>query len=203
MDHAIACDGAASRSLGLLAQLLGRSEEAARHFEHALGLNAWLGACPLLTRTRYEYARMLLADGRADETERALALLEGALKAAREMGMAGLEEQAAALRATVAPTVPPVGARRTTANGAAAPARAVDGSRDAGRPGPPLTRREREVVGLIAQGFTNRQIAGELVVSNRTVEMHVSNVLAKLGITSRAQAAIWAYEHGLTVAQPH
>jgi DNA-binding NarL/FixJ family response regulator len=50
-----------------------------------------------------------------------------------------------------------------------------------------LTRREREVVIFVAQGFTNRQIAKELVVSERTVEKHVANILKKLGLHSREQ----------------
>jgi non-specific serine/threonine protein kinase len=57
-----------------------------------------------------------------------------------------------------------------------------------------LTRREREVAGLIAQGLTNRQIGEALVIGERTVEMHVSNVLAKLDLSSRAQIAVWAAE---------
>jgi predicted ATPase/DNA-binding CsgD family transcriptional regulator len=60
-----------------------------------------------------------------------------------------------------------------------------------------LTEREREVVILIAKGKSNREIAEWLVVGNRTVEVHVSNILTKLGFTSRAQIAVWAYEKGL------
>jgi DNA-binding NarL/FixJ family response regulator len=59
---------------------------------------------------------------------------------------------------------------------------------------PRLTRRERQVALLVARGLTNRQIAEELVVSERTVEMHVSNILGKLDLTSRAQVAVWAAE---------
>ena len=55
-----------------------------------------------------------------------------------------------------------------------------------------LTRREREVVELLAQGRTNREIAGALVISERTVENHVSNVLGKLELDTRAQVAVWA-----------
>lgn len=55
-----------------------------------------------------------------------------------------------------------------------------------------LTRREREVSRLIAQGLSNRAIAEALVVTERTVEGHVSNILAKLGFHSRAQIAVWA-----------
>jgi DNA-binding CsgD family transcriptional regulator len=60
-----------------------------------------------------------------------------------------------------------------------------------------LTEREREVAILLANGKSNREIAERLVVGNRTVEVHVSNILSKLGFTSRAQIAVWAYEKGL------
>jgi DNA-binding NarL/FixJ family response regulator len=61
----------------------------------------------------------------------------------------------------------------------------------------PLTPREREVVTAIASGATNRQIARDLGVSERTARTHVSNILAKLGLTSRTQAAMWAVREGL------
>jgi predicted ATPase/DNA-binding NarL/FixJ family response regulator len=60
-----------------------------------------------------------------------------------------------------------------------------------------LTTREREVAALISQGKTSREIADLLVVSERTAEVHVSNILGKLGFTSRAQIAVWAVEKGL------
>jgi len=61
-----------------------------------------------------------------------------------------------------------------------------------------LTERERQVAVLIAQGKTSREIAERLVVSERTAEVHVSNILGKLGFSSRAQIAAWAVEKGLT-----
>jgi non-specific serine/threonine protein kinase len=60
-----------------------------------------------------------------------------------------------------------------------------------------LTPREREVAALVAQGKTSREIADLLVVSERTAEVHVSNILGKLGFTSRAQIAAWVVEKGL------
>jgi DNA-binding CsgD family transcriptional regulator/tetratricopeptide (TPR) repeat protein len=60
-----------------------------------------------------------------------------------------------------------------------------------------LTAREREVVVLIAQGKSNREIAEALVLGERTVETHVSNVLGKLGAASRREVAAWAAQHGL------
>jgi DNA-binding CsgD family transcriptional regulator/tetratricopeptide (TPR) repeat protein len=60
-----------------------------------------------------------------------------------------------------------------------------------------LTAREREVLQLIATGATNRAIADRLVLSEKTVARHVSNLFGKLGVTSRAAATAYAYEHGL------
>jgi DNA-binding CsgD family transcriptional regulator len=60
-----------------------------------------------------------------------------------------------------------------------------------------LTEREREVAILIAQGKTNTEIAQQLVVGKRTVETYVSNILSKLGVTSRTQIALWVHEKGL------
>jgi DNA-binding CsgD family transcriptional regulator len=60
-----------------------------------------------------------------------------------------------------------------------------------------LTARERDVVRLIALGFTDQQIAGELVVSTHTAHRHVANVRRKLGVNSRAAAVAWAAQHGL------
>lgn len=56
---------------------------------------------------------------------------------------------------------------------------------------PNLTRREREVARLLAKGLTNREMADRLVISQRTVEGHVENVLGKMGVKSRTQVAIW------------
>ncbi|MGW1893067.1 response regulator [Streptomyces sp. NPDC002004] len=61
-----------------------------------------------------------------------------------------------------------------------------------------LTEREREVLGLIADGRSNREIARALVLSEKTVKTHVSNILMKLDLADRTQAALWAVRHGVT-----
>jgi DNA-binding NarL/FixJ family response regulator len=60
-----------------------------------------------------------------------------------------------------------------------------------------LTARELEVLRLVAAGQTNKAIAAELVLSERTVDRHVSNIFAKLGVSSRTAATAFAYEHQL------
>jgi DNA-binding NarL/FixJ family response regulator len=65
-----------------------------------------------------------------------------------------------------------------------------------------LSPRELEVLRLLAAGRTNKAIAAELVLSERTVERHVSNIFAKLGLSTRAAATAFAYEHGLTAWNP-
>jgi predicted ATPase/DNA-binding CsgD family transcriptional regulator len=77
---------------------------------------------------------------------------------------------------------------------------ALDG--ELGAAGPPdgdavLTRRERQVAALVTQGLSNRQIAEKLVLSPRTVDRHLENILAKLGFTSRVQVAAWAARSGM------
>jgi DNA-binding CsgD family transcriptional regulator len=66
------------------------------------------------------------------------------------------------------------------------------------RPREVLSRREQEVARLVAQGRTNRQIAEQLVLSERTVEAHLAHICAKLDVRSRVQVAAWAIDLGMT-----
>jgi two-component system, NarL family, response regulator LiaR len=65
----------------------------------------------------------------------------------------------------------------------------------------PLTPREREVLSLIGRGMANKVIARELSLSEKTVKAHVSSILAKLGVTDRTQAALYAVRAGLVAPQ--
>ncbi|WP_370541992.1 LuxR C-terminal-related transcriptional regulator [Amycolatopsis sp. FDAARGOS 1241] len=60
----------------------------------------------------------------------------------------------------------------------------------------PLTPREREIAALVADGLANRAIAGQLVLSERTVESHVRSILAKLGLANRTEIAAWTHRGG-------
>lgn len=120
---------------------------------------------------------------------------EEQIRAALEAGASGYllkdadaADVAAAIRAAIAGEVQldPVAARALTAS-----------LRAPQQEQAPLTPREREVIAAIAAGATNRQIARDLSVSERTARTHVSNILGKLGLTSRTQAAMWAVREGL------
>jgi non-specific serine/threonine protein kinase len=67
----------------------------------------------------------------------------------------------------------------------------------------PLSAREREVATHIARGLTNRQIGVELVISERTVDRHVANILDKLGLTARTQVAAWVAEQRALAERLH
>jgi DNA-binding NarL/FixJ family response regulator len=122
---------------------------------------------------------ILLKDAGADDLARAI-------RSAHE-GEVYLDPAVAAIVARRIRDRPGPGRRAT-----AAPRR---GSRGEGRAA--LTARELEVLAGLARGLPNRAIATELGVTERTARTHVSNILAKLGLTSRTQAALHAVEHGM------
>ena len=120
---------------------------------------------------------------------------ERKVRAALEAGAAGYllkdaeaDEVGRALRAAVRGEVhlDPAAARQLTA-----------AMRAPATPAPSLTPREREVLALVADGRSNREIAAALSVSERTARTHVSNILAKLDLSSRTQAALWATREGI------
>ena len=123
---------------------------------------------------------------------------EARIRAALEAGATGYllkdadaQDVVDAIRAAVAGEVrlDPVAAA-ALASGLRAPRSAVED----------LTPREREVIVLVADGRTNREIGRRLGVTERTARTHVSNILTKLGLASRTQAAMWAVREGLVDA---
>jgi DNA-binding NarL/FixJ family response regulator len=75
-------------------------------------------------------------------------------------------------------------------------ARLVDALASDHRPEQPLTAREQDVLDLVARGYANKRIARELGIAEKTVKTHVSHVLAKLGVSDRTQAALYATRAG-------
>ena len=65
----------------------------------------------------------------------------------------------------------------------------------------PLTEREKEILGLAAEGFTNQRIARELWVTEQTVKFHLSNTYRKLGVANRTEATRYAYMHDLVIVR--
>lgn len=104
----------------------------------------------------------------------------------KDVGPAELADALRAVYAGGAPLHPQVAA--TVMQSVAAPAH------------DPLTPREHEVLRLLARGQSNRLIARELALSEKTVKAHVSAILGKLGVADRTQAALYAVQHGLTDA---
>jgi len=80
---------------------------------------------------------------------------------------------------------------------ASVPSTSGDNERASGQVPDHLSSRELEVLRLLAAGRSNQQIADELVISRNTVQRHVSNVFDKTGIVNRAQAGVYARDHGI------
>ncbi|MEU3104935.1 helix-turn-helix transcriptional regulator [Streptomyces griseoflavus] len=142
-----------------------------------------------LARVRYRLAEALLSSGAGDdERARATELLRLVDAVADHLGAAPLARSATLLaqRARLA-LVPAV---RGGDRGPADPVEALG-----------LTSRERDVLRLVAAGHTNRRIAEELFISPKTASVHVSNILAKMGVSGRGEAAAVAHRLGLFPAE--
>ena len=135
------------------------------------------------------YARWREAEARLaarGDRELAAASLRVALRSANELAAEPLANEVTALAAR---------ARLDLREDAAGSAADADEVTEAERLG--LTRREHEVLALVALGRTNRQIADELFISQNTAGVHVSNIIGKLGVAGRGEAAALAYRLGL------
>jgi predicted ATPase/DNA-binding CsgD family transcriptional regulator len=161
--------GTVDEAYGLLAAYTGNQQVAAARFAQAATHYAVADAPYQEVRARRRVATSLLQLG---ETTQATKAVAAARAIAERLGAQG---ELAALAALNPPTSPRSSARRSE-----------------------LTRREQQVLALLVRGASNRAIADALVISEKTVEVHVSNILGKLGVASRAQAAAYAVEHSLT-----
>lgn len=142
-----------------------------------------------LARVRHRLAAALLATGGEDERARATELLRLARTVADHLGARPLSDAVAELGRRA----------RLTLGRAAEPAAAPEPTDPADALG--LTGRERDVLRLVADGRTNRQIAQELFISPKTASVHVSNILAKLGVSGRGEAAAVAHRLALFPAE--
>lgn len=169
---AVFCAGSLQRLIGDFALAAGRVDEAVRLYTVAIEMNARIGARPFLALSRLGLARALVA--------RALATGAGA-------GPGGLARARALVIEAAAEF------RRLDLPGPLATADALIAEIDtAARAASPLSPRESEVATMIADAMSNRQIAQQLVLSERTVEAHVRSILAKLGFSRRTEIATWS-----------
>ena len=186
VSNGLLCLGPVDRGLGLLALTLGRPPDAIRHFETAVALCLRFGARGALIRTRADLAVALAARGRPGDVEAARLMAAAAAAEAATIGMAGVAERVAPL----------------LGGGQPRPAVALEVSAATDtQPATSLTPRELEVLRLVAQGYANKQIARALEMSEKTAKTHVSNILAKLGVADRTQAAIYAVRSGLVSSE--
>ena len=160
----------ADRSLGRVALAEGAIGAGVECLEQALTAFAGIDVPFETARTRLLLAQALAESDSASATNEARA----ALAAFEALGAARLADETAALLRRLGA---PAGRGGHAGTGA-------------------LTRREREVLALLGEGCSNRELATRLFLSQKTVEHHVSNVLAKLELKSRAEAAAFAVRHG-------
>ncbi|MFQ6028289.1 MAG: helix-turn-helix transcriptional regulator, partial [Dehalococcoidia bacterium] len=161
------------RLLALLAHTTGNLETASQHFEDALAFCRRAEYRPELAWCLYEYSNTLSQRSGPGDPEKATALAQESLSIAEELSMIALLN-----RLGVFP-------EEATSPGV------ITGFPDG------LTAREMEVLLLIARGCSNQEIAGELVLSVRTVERHVTNIYRKISAKGRADAANYVMRHQL------
>lgn len=161
--------------LGLLATTMKRWEVAEQHYRDALERNTRWEIWPYVAHTRFAWAAMLEKRAAPDDIPRAIELNQEALEAATQMGMYRLTRLSQRLQERL--------------NDAMETSRVSDPNG--------LSTREIEVLCLISEGLSDRGIAERLFISPRTVGSHVSSILTKLNVTTRAEAAVVAVRSGI------
>ena len=156
--------GPVELQLGKAATALGRLDAAVDDLRTAVESCAANGARGYGVETATELTAALVRRDEPGDRAAALRLLDAASPEAERLEMAPFIRRIAAMRVESATTDPES----------------------------PLSRREQQVAQLVARGHTNRQIADELFVSERTAENHVQHILAKLGVSNRTQIATWS-----------
>ena len=146
------------------------------------------------------------------EDERALRLASVVERMSRESSFSTLPQRVEQLGAAVERIRKKFGPQKAgdiwREGQAMAPGQALEyallasGTAAAAPDGGPLSRREREVVAMVAAGMTNKQIAEKLFIAERTAEGHVERIRNKLGVRSRTEVATWAVAHGVVPRQP-
>jgi DNA-binding CsgD family transcriptional regulator len=157
--------GSEQRMAGDLALATGQIDEAIHRYTDAIEMNARIGARPFLALSRLGLAKALAAKANPADLPAARALVTEAAAEFRRLDLPGPLATAGALLARID---------------------------SAARAANPLSPRESEVASLIALAMSNRQIAEQLVLSERTVETHVRSILAKLGYSTRTEIATWS-----------
>jgi DNA-binding CsgD family transcriptional regulator len=154
--------GSAHLPLGVAASALGRADDALDHLRAAVAANEHAGLAPFAAEARYHLAEALRSRGRPGDQQDARAQARRAAATADQLGMAPLRAKAGDL------------AERLSGRGLDA-----------------LTPRQREIAQLVARGRSNRQIAAELHISERTAENHLRGIMISLGMRNRVQVATW------------
>ena len=160
---AVAYFGPAELWLGVAARHLGLLDEAVADLERAVRACAVNGAIGFHAEAQYELAAVLARRAAPGDVARARSLVADVARQAAELGMALIGSKAATLIEQL----------------------------DTSRPPTPLTPREQDVAALVAKGLTNREIAGQLYLSERTAQNHVQHILTKLLLANRSQIAVW------------
>lgn len=168
-------DAMAAHARGAVALAAGDAQSASEQLRHAFGVWHRAGAPYIAARIRVLLGRAFVALGDRDGAALEIA---AARKVFEQLGATSDLE-------------------RMLADTTAHEARATGSERSPRRPTHGLTTRELEVLRLVARGMTNKAIASQLFLSGRTVDRHVSNILTKIGVASRAAATAFAYENGI------